>query len=306
MAALPKRLATAATAQGKRKAPHWGPYLLLLPSFLVLLAFTVWPMLQSLYTSFFHANLAHKQPVFAGLANYAELAQDPVLGKVLFNNLYFALGTAPVTVFLALLLAVALNRSSKLNTVLRSAFFYPTVLPMVSAATIWLFLYAPQWGLLTRLLRLVGAPAVTWLGDPRWVMPALIIMAIWKETGFFMVFYLAGLQNLPHEVYEAANLDGASPWAAFWKITWPLVMPTTLFVSTIAAINAFKTVDQLYVMTGGGPNDASNLLLFYLYQQAFKFLDRGMAATLTVVLLLILVVMAVFNTQYLDKRIHYD
>lgn len=290
---------------GGRISP-WGSYLLIAPSLLILAVFTLYPLLRSAWLSLFEADLAHKVPIWNGFGNYRDLFADQTFHRVLLNNLYFALGTAPVSVALAMFLAVVVNQKLAGSGALRSAFFYPTVLPMVSAASIWLFLYTPQYGLFARILQWFGLGVPNWLGDPRWVMPALILTAIWKSTGFYMVFFLAGLQNLPTDVYEAADLDGASAWKAFWRITFPLVMPTTLFVITIAAVDTVKLVDHIFVMTQGGPGDASKILLYYLYLQAFKFFDKGMAATITVLLVLVLIIVGIFNTQVLDKRVHYD
>ncbi len=176
---------------------------------------------------------------------------------------------------------------------------------MIAIANIWLFIYTPDYGLLDKFIGVFGLTGYNWLGDPDWVMLSMIVMIIWKEAGFFMIFYLAGLQNLPREVYEAAEMEGASAFQAFRKITFPLLMPTTLFVMVIATTNSFKLVDHLYIMTKGGPNNASNLLLYHIYETAFSFWDMGKASVLTVVLLVILLVISVFNYAYLDKRIHY-
>ena len=195
-----------------------------------------------------------------------------------------------------------LNRKLKGIGILRSAFFYPTVLPMVSAAAIWLFLYTPNFGLVNQGLRAVGLSAPNWLGDTSFVLPALMIMAIWKQTGYFMLFYLAGLQNLPDEIFEAAELDGATRWQQVRSLTIPLLQPTTLFVSTIAAVGSIQMVDQIYIMTQGGPSNASNLLLFYIYETAFRFRNLGVANAATVILVLLLLVFTVANFTISERR----
>jgi len=179
------------------------------------------------------------------------------------------------------------------------------VIPLIAVANIWLFIYTPQYGLLDRFLEIFGASGSNWLGDPNTVMIAIIIMIIWKDAGFFMIFYLAGLQNLPSDVYEAARMEGAKPFQMFRNITFPLLMQTTLFVLIVAINNSFKNVDHLYIMTKGGPDNASNLLLYHIYEAAFTNWDLGKAAVLTVVLIVILLSVTAFNYLYLDKKIHY-
>lgn len=278
-------------------------YALLLPSLIFLGLFTFYPTLKSFYLSFFDTLFGSAQ--FVGLDQYKAVFGDDIFKQVIKNNLILVIGTVPTSIFLAMYLAIWLNGKLKGNALLRASFFYPTVIPMIAIANIWLFIYTPDYGLLDKTLALFNIQGANWLGDPSWVMYALIIMLIWKEAGFFMIFYLAGLQNLPREVYEAAKIEGAKPVQSFRYITFPLLMPTTLFVLIVSMTNAFKMVDHLFIMTKGGPNNASNLLLYYIYETAFSFWDLGKAAVLTVVLLAILLTISIFNYVFLDKRIHY-
>jgi sn-glycerol 3-phosphate transport system permease protein len=176
---------------------------------------------------------------------------------------------------------------------------------MVAVANLWLFFYTPQIGLLDKLTALFGAPSHNWLGDPNTVMGCLALMTVWKEAGFFMIFYLAALQSLSPELEEAAKIEGASRWYFFRRVTFPLLMPTTLFVLVNATINSFKLVDHLFILTKGGPDNASNLLLYYIYQVAFSFFDTAYASTLTVVLLAMLAGLAIVQFQLVEKRVHY-
>lgn len=293
----------------KRKgAPrfNWGPYLLLLPSVVLLTLFTLWPMASSLWSALFYADLAHPEPEFAGLANFKTLLTDDHFRKAISNTVLFAVGTIPLTVGLALFLATQLNRKLRSVSLLRAAFFYPTMLPLVSAATIWNFMYNPLYGPINLAVKFFGGTPQNFLGSSKFALGALMFVSVWKDAGYFMLFYLAGMQNLPTDVYEAAELEGAGRWHQFRKITFPLLMPTTLFVATISFINAFKTVDQIWVMTGGGPNNATSLLLFYIYEQTFAFWNKGIGATASVFLILILLALALFNHFYVDKRVHYD
>lgn len=278
------------------------PWLLIFPTALGVAAFTLYPMLATAYRSLFKQNQAVRVPRWVGFGNYKELATDDTFHQVLRNTLLFVAVTVPVSMILALLFALFLNRKLRAIGLLRSAFFYPTVLPMVSAAAIWLFLYTPNFGLVNQGLRAVGLHAPNWLGDTSLALPALMIMAIWKQTGYFMLFYLAGLQNLPDEIFEAAQLDGASRVAQVRYITIPLLQPTTLFVSTIAAVGSIQMVDQIYIMTQGGPSNASNLLLFYIYETAFRFRNLGVANAATVVLVLLLLLFTVANFAISERK----
>jgi sn-glycerol 3-phosphate transport system permease protein len=243
--------------------------------------------------------------LFAGLDNYVRLLGDEVFAKVMANNALFALGTVPTSIALGLVMALFANKAIRGTGFMRTAFFYPTLIPMIAVANIWLFIYTPQYGLLDRLMRSLDIGSVNWLGSPDYVMWAMIFMMIWKEAGYLMIFYLAGLQNIAPDLYESAQVDGVSRWTVFRKITFPLLMPTTLFVSIVALTNAFKLVDHLFVMTKGGPNNASSLLLYYIYETAFGFWDQGMASTLTVVMIAVLLLFAALNFFGLDKKIHY-
>ncbi len=281
-------------------------YLYLLPSLVFLITFTYYPILASLELSFYRSGASVAQRSFAGLGNYLGLLHDPIFGQVLWNSLVFLVGTVPVTVALALLLALLLNRSHVLSTPFRTAVFYPTLLPLIGAAAIWLFVYTPGYGLLDVYLGWIVGGGVSWLDDPTLALPAVMILTIWKNAGYYMLFYLAGLQTIPGELLEAARLEGASWWQSFRAITFPLLGPTTLFVLVIASINAFQAVDQVWLMTGGGPDNGTNLLLFYIFQVAFMFFDFGKAAALTVFLLVVLMGIAALSFSLLERRIHYE
>lgn len=274
----------------------WG---LLAPALIVLVAFTHYPIIRSAWTS------ARSRSGELTTANFEMLFSDPVFWQVLRNNLWFVLGTVPTSMVIAMLMAVWVNGKIRGRGFLRLAYFTPAILPMVAIASIWLFFYTPGYGPIDGLFSALGLPVRNWLGDPSTVLPALIVMTIWKEAGFFMIFYLAGLQNMSVELEEASTLEGASRWYHFRRVTFPLLMPTTLFVTVVAMTNAFKQVDHLFIMTGGGPNNASSLLLYYIYEVAFAFIDLEYAATLTVALVLILGIIALGQYGFLEKRVHY-
>ncbi|MFC0211762.1 carbohydrate ABC transporter permease [Paenibacillus chartarius] len=303
----PTRTESLPIARTNKKKWNWKPhafaYALLLPSLVFLVLFTIYPTVKAVHGSFYSSSFGASQ--FVGLDLYKQVFEDRVFLQVLKNNLLLAVGTVPASILLALYMAVWVNGKLKGLGLLRAAFFYPTILPMIAIANIWLFIYTPSYGLLDKFLGVFGIASPNWLGDPQWVMPAMILMVIWKEAGFFMIFYLAGLQNLPKDIYEAAMLDGSRPWHTFRRLTLPLLMPTTMFVLVIALTNSFKLVDHLYIMTKGGPNNASNVLLYHIYETAFSFWDMGKASVLTVIMLVILLVIAIINYAVLDKRIHY-
>ncbi len=280
-------------------------WLMLLPALAMLLAFTHIPTLTTVWHSLFFPARAGEAAAFAGLDNYRMMLDDDVFWQALSNNFWYVLGTVPTSIALALAMALWVNSKISGRTALRLAYFTPTMLPMIAVANIWLFFYSPEIGLFNKVLALFGHSGINWLGDSDWALPSLMLMTVWKEAGFFMIFYLAALQNLSRDIYDAAALEGAGRWYIFGRLTWPLLMPTTLFVLVNAILNAFKLVDHLFILTKGGPNNASNLLLYYIYENAFSFFDSNYAATLTVVMLAMLILLALLQFGVLERRIHY-
>ncbi|MGE5616758.1 MAG: carbohydrate ABC transporter permease, partial [Bacillota bacterium] len=238
-------------------------WLLLLPAAALLALFTHWPVLGTIWDSFHATPRAGKSP-FVGFENYDVMFSDEVFWRSLVNNLWYALGTIPVSIALAIVMAVWVNSAMRGRTWLRMAFFTPTILPMIAVANIWLFFFTPQYGLLEQVTLALGIPSRNWLGDPQTALGCVMVVAIWKEAGFFMIFYLAALQQISPALAEAAAIEGAKRWYFFRRVTFPLLMPTTLFVLVNAVINAFRLVDHIVAMTKGGPDNASALLLYYI------------------------------------------
>ncbi|HUH97284.1 MAG TPA: sugar ABC transporter permease [Anaerolineales bacterium] len=282
------------------------PYLLITPTFFFVVVFTLLPALHVTYSSLFADNQAVQVPRYIGVGNYTALFTDPSFQNVLLNTLIYVVVTVPISAFLALVLALLLNRKFYAQGLYRLAFFYPTVLPMVSAATIWLFMYTPDYGLLNVFIEFFHIPSQNWLGDPKLALIALMILGIWKQTGYYMIFFLAGLQGLPHDIFESAKLDGANVFQSTRYITLPLLMGTTLFVTTIAVINAFETVDQIYIMTGGGPVNSTSMLLFNLWQTLFSYLDFGRASAMSVILIAVLLIFTIANFITTERRATYE
>jgi sn-glycerol 3-phosphate transport system permease protein len=281
-------------------------YLLILPALSFLLLFTHYPAVATVWESLFSAARNGRPAHFVGLDNYLALLDDDIFIQSLWNNLLYALITIPLAVTLALLMALAVNRHMRANALVRTAFFIPSLLPMIAIANLWLFFYTPQLGLLNKLLALFSLPAMNWLGEPVRALYCLMAVSVWREAGFFMIFYLAALQQIDPRLSEAAQIEGASRRYFFRRVQWPLLMPTTLFVLINASMNAFRIVDQVIAMTNGGPNNSSSLLLFYIYRTAFSFWDMPAAAAMTVVLLVILAAIALLKFNLLDKRAHYQ
>ncbi len=281
-------------------------WLLVLPAAVLLAAFTHSPTVATLLHSFFATPKGGRPAPFVGFDNYEYMVEDPIFWRVLGNNLSYALATIPVSIALALLMAAWVNGRIAGKPFLRLAFFTPTVLPMIAVANIWLFFYSPGYGLVDQVLGLLGVPAHNWLGSQDTALWCLAVVTVWKEAGFFMIFYLAALQSLSPHLAEAAALEGAGRWYFFRRVTFPLLMPTTLFVLVNAVINSFRLVDHIVVMTKGGPDNASALLLYYIYEIGFRFWDTGYAAALTIVLLLLLGGVALGQFAILERRIHYQ
>jgi sn-glycerol 3-phosphate transport system permease protein len=280
-------------------------WLLLLPAAALLALFTHYPALANLLHSFYSTPRGARPAVFIGADNYRTLLEDPIFWQALTNNLWYALGTIPVSIALAMLMALWVNERIPGRAFLRLAYFTPTVLPMIAVANIWLFFYTPEYGLLEQVTSALGLPSHNWLGSKETALPALMVVTIWKEAGFFMIFYLAALQSMSPSLAEAAAIEGASRWYYFRRVTFPLLMPTTLFVLVNAVINAFRLVDHIVVMTRGGPDNATALLLYYIYEIGFRFWDSAYAAALTMVLLVLLGLTALAQFVFLERRTHY-
>ena len=280
-------------------------WLLLLPAAVLLALFTHYPAIANLWHSFYSTPKGSRPPAFVGLDNYRALIDDPIFWQALTNNAWYALGTIPASIALALLMAFWVNERLPGRGFLRLAYFTPTVLPMIAVANIWLFFYTPEYGLLAQATGLFGIGRHNWLGTKSTALAALMVVTIWKEAGFFMIFYLAALQSMSPYLAEAGAIEGASRWYFFRRVTFPLLMPTTLFVLVNAVINAFRLVDHVVVMTRGGPDNATSLLLYYIFEIGFRFWDSSYAAALTMVLLTLLAAVAIAQFVFLELRTHY-
>lgn len=295
--------ATAAVRPRIRR-PVLAAYALLLPSAVFLLAFTYWPVAQVAVSSLSvrpFGGAAHW-----GFGNYARLFADPHFATAVRNNVVYAIGTIIPSLTLALLFALGLRESTRLGGALRTLIVLPLLIPLVAAASLFIFIFLPGAGLLDYYLAKVGVAETNWLGDPSLALGSIIAITVWKNTGYYMLFFLAGLAGVPQEFLDAAKIDGASAMQRFLRITLPLLGPTLAFVLIIAGLNVLTQVDHVIVMTQGGPSDATSLLLYYIYQQAHQNYDIGLASAATVVSVSFLFALSVVSLRTLERGIHYE
>jgi sn-glycerol 3-phosphate transport system permease protein len=289
----------------RRRQAIYG-WLLLSPAAILLMVFAFYPSVATLWESLFSRDTRRNPSEFVGSGNYADLFADPTFWLVVKNNLFYAGVTIPVSIGIALAMALWANSKISARGFVRTAYFTPTVLPMIAAANLWLFFYTPGLGVLDQIGSLFGLPSVNWLGQPETALWAIIIVTIWKEAGFFMIFYLAALQTIPEDLKEAADIEGTSRFTYTRRIVLPLLMPTTLFIAVNAMINSVKLIDHLFILTKGGPSDASKLILYYIWEMAFAFFDATHAAAMTILVIGVLGIVAAVQFFYLDKRTHYQ
>lgn len=287
--------------------PRWKQAAwLLAPSLIFLTVFTYYPMARVLWDSFFSNAVLGKSSRFVGVDNYRELLNDDVFITAFFNNVLYAFGTILPSIALALFFALLLQGSSRFNSVIRSILFFPTLVPLVAAAGLWMFIFLPSIGLLDYYLAKLGASSVNWIGDPDIALFSLMVLTIWKNAGYFMLFFLAGLQGIPEDALEAAVLEGATPWQRLRYVVLPLLKPTTSFVIVIAFIFSITQVDHLIVLTEGGPANSTNLLLFYIFQNAHEFNNTAQASAATVISLALLLAVSILNIRTLERGTHYE
>ncbi|HTZ79761.1 MAG TPA: sugar ABC transporter permease [Stellaceae bacterium] len=292
----------AAERAGEGRLRVLKPWLLLAPALICLGLFTYWPVVSVLIDSLFARDFGQQTATFVGLGNYGRLFTDAKFAAAAINNLLYAVGTVVPSIVLALAFALLLKQSSAFNRVIRALLFFPTMVPLIAAAALWTFMFLPTLGLIDYYLGRLLPFSINWLGDPDSALWALTLVTVWKNAGYYMLFYLAALQSMPEELTEAAILDGAGPWQRFRYVTLPLLAPTTAFVGVIAFAQAITTVDHVIVMTRGGPNDATTLLLYYIFQTATEVHDPGKAAAATVVTLMVLLTVSTFSIRSVDRR----
>jgi multiple sugar transport system permease protein len=287
---------------------EWTAYLFNLPGLIIFAVFVVYALYTSFWLSFHRWNILQQAKPYVGLQNYKEVIHDSAFWSSVGHSLYFTLGSVPPTMGIALVLALLLNGKIRGLGIFRTAFYLPVITPLVISSIIWKWVYNSDYGLANYYLmkaHLINHPLL-WLSDEKLAMPAVIAMNVWAGVGFNMVVYLAGLQAIPAELYEAAEVDGANAWQRFRRITLPLVAPTTFFLLVINTIGAMKAFTQIFVMTNGGPpgpGGATTTVVYYIYVQAFKFFRMGYASALAYTLFLLLFVVSFIQFRWYVKRV---
>lgn len=306
---MPIRRSTGKDAGRRRRylKETFTAYLYLLPATVVLVTFHFAPVFYAFYVSLLDWNYISPNPTFVGFANYAALLKDSDFITSLINTVYYVIGTVPTSMAVALFVAILLNQKIRGLAWYRTVYFLPVITAANAVAIIWFWIYHPDYsGLLNGLLDRLGLPIQSWLLDPKWAMPCIILMSIWKGLGYNVVIFLAGLQNISSEYYEAAQIDGAKGWSMFRYITWPLLSPTTFFVLIISVIGSFQVFSQVYVMTRGGPLKSTLVVVYYLYKIGFEDFKMGYASAMAYALFVIIFTLTLLQRKYIGSRVYYQ
>lgn len=281
------------------------PYLILTPSLLTFMIFFIYPIIYMFYLSSTQWDLLSPAKPFVGMQNFIDLFHDPLFLQVLKNTFLFTLLKVGLNVGLSLIAALWMNRSGFLAGFVQGAVFSPYIISMVSISILWMWIMDPQYGLLNGLLDVIGLPTLQWLQHPSTSLLSLVIVSVWKHVGFYSLILLAGLQSIPQEVYEAAELDRTPAWRSFYKITLPMLSPTLFFLIIIGMIQSFQVFESISIMTQGGPVNSTNMLVYYIYENGFQFFKIGYASAAGVILLIIISILTLFHFKFLERRVHY-
>jgi len=280
-------------------------YLLVLPFVVYFIVFYAYPALFAGYLSFHEWKVISPDKPYIGTQNYAYLLTDTTFQRSVVNTLYFLILFLPSVVIVPLSIAVMLNQRLRFQAFFRAAYFLPIVTFDVVVALVWAWMFADQGGLLNYSLSLVGLPPVRWLSSERLAMPAITVTTVWRWIGYFTLIFLAGLQTIPRTVYEAAMIDGAAPVQAFFKITLPLLNPVIMLAVVVATINGLQLFTEPYLMTGGGPNFRTLSVVYFIYQQGFRYHRMGYAAAAGIVLFILMLVMILVERKTMERRFEY-
>jgi multiple sugar transport system permease protein len=289
----------------RQRSEAWTFYLWIAPWLIGFLIFLAWPLIQSLYLSFTDFRILNT-PRFTGLDNVNRLLNDPIFRKSLRVTTLYVLGAAPLGNVIALFVAMLLAQKLRGVNWWRTIYFMPSVAAGVAIAVMWSFIFNPDFGLFNTILSWFGIKGPGWITSEDWALPAIIIMAWWGGIGGQMVIYLAGLKGIPQVLYESAEIDGAGGWSKFWNITIPMLSPTIFFNIIVGIIGAFQVFDPAYVLTDGGPNNATRTYIFNLYEQAFIFTNMGYASLLAWVLFIIILILTLITFQISRNRVYYE
>lgn len=289
-----------------RQSRRLTAYAFLLPNILGFVTLTLIPILVAFGLSFLNWDFANPAQ-FIGIKNFARLLRDSGFKIALTNTIYYTAVSVPLTIVISLLLAILLNQKVRGVKWFRTIYFFPEISSMIAVAVVWNMLYHPTMGPINNILRSVGiANPPGWTASVKWALPAVILMSVWKQVGYYMVIYLAGLQGIPDQLYEAATIDGAGPWQKFRYITVPMLSPTTFLISILLVINSFKVFDQIVIMTDGGPGRATYVLVYYIYYQAFQLFRFGYASAIATVLFAIVLIVTIVQFRMERKWVNYS
>jgi multiple sugar transport system permease protein/sn-glycerol 3-phosphate transport system permease protein len=291
----------------RREAQEGLLFLLLVgPNLLLFALFTYWPLLYSAYLSFVRWDMLAPIKLWVGLGNYVELFSSPSFLRMLRHTAVFTFGSVAAICLLGLAIALLLNLPLRGRNVVRSVVFGPVMLSGVAISLVWIYIFDQRYGLIDGFLRSMGGRSPNWLLDPAWAMTAILIVHVWKNVGYAVVIYLAGLQAIPRELYEAAVVDGAGGWVRFRHITLPGLSPVTFFLLLTTILGGFQAFDIIKTMTDGGPVDATTTLIFYLYQEGFVAFNAGRAGVAAVVLFLAMLSFTLVQMRYAERNVHYQ
>jgi multiple sugar transport system permease protein len=275
---------------------RWG-YAFVAPSLVILALFVFWPSIRIFLLSLRDYSLVQPENPFIGLQNFHNLFADSRFWNAFRNSIYYTIGAVPVTIVITLAIALALNERLRGFTVLRAAYFLPALSSLAVMGLVWQYLLNPDIGMISYWMQKVGLPPVNFLQSTTWALPSVTAVGIWKNLGFDVVLFLAGLQGIPEVYYEAAKIDGAGSWQRFWHITMPSLRPTTIFVVATSVIGSFQVFDQVYVMTRGGPLFHTETLVTYMYHQGFEIFHLGYASAISVVLFVFVLIISAFQLR---------
>lgn len=289
---------------------EWRERLLFLaflgPNVLLFAIFTYWPLVYNAYLSFVSWNFIRPEKRWVGLANYTRVLGDVQFHQIFMNTVVFTVASVGLTLLIGLGLALLINQPLRGRNGVRAIVFSPVILSGAAIGVVWVYIFDPRYGLLSEILGFIGIRSPNWLLDPAWAMSALIIVYTWKNLGYSVVIFLAGLQGIPRELYEAARVDGASVWARFWHVTLPGLSPVLFFLSVTSILACFQAFDIIKVMTNGGPVNATNTLIFHLYELGFVAFNAGRAGVVAVVLFLLMLIVTVIQIRFLERRVQYE
>lgn len=282
------------------------PYVLVAPSITIFSIFFLYPIFYMIFLSFYNWDFINPVKEFVGFNNFVELFKDSAFLQVLSNSLNYTLLSVSLSIVISLMLAIWLNREGAWYGFVQGALFSPHIVSLVSVSLVWMWLMDPKFGLLNGLLDMVGLPKLAWLSSPDSSLLSLVLVSVWKGVGYNALIFIAGLQSIPRDVYEASALDKANWWRKFYKITLPMLSPTLFFLIIINLISSFQVFETIAIMTNGGPINSTNTLVFYIYEYGFRYFKIGYASAAGVILLVVVGLLTLVYFKLLSRKVHYQ